>query len=223
MKKIYVHLGFPKTASTWFKEFFKNHTDINLIFDKKKISIVKLINDEKNFDKLYEMIHEKYDPKKVNILSDEDFLNPLFKTSVLNNFDYTVNLHNLRIFLKEFDFNIFYFYRRQEELIPSYISQNYSFLFKLKKYYSLNNTKNFTDYFLLDYKDQKNYRLRNLFDGFKFNNLNLKLFELFGIDKVNSFSFNEFESEKIFKNFCKYLNIDYVKMLEIKNDKYIIN
>ena len=83
--KIFIHTGYPKTASTFLNDnLFSKHSEINLITKGKdvsdKIKMIRYLNDtefEKNKNYLIDFFKSKISEEKINIFSDEMFLIPL--------------------------------------------------------------------------------------------------------------------------------------------------
>lgn len=227
-KKLYIHLGPPKTGSTYLqREVFleKKFNYINSEKNKKKIknlSITKVIIllrilDDSSFElkkkKLLNIFLKiNLFNNKINILSDELFLAPKYGFLKLRR-----NLIRLNFFITELEkrkkIDIFFLIYKRNSIqyflsYCSYVSEIYS-----KKYLNL---KNFRE-------------LKAIILSRKINSKNLDFFKCFNIDiliilikkifkkKIYVFKFNEINKEK---NFFSLVELFAIQQINFKRKKY---
>tara|TARA_Y100000816_G_scaffold136642_1_gene96658 strand:+ start:2554 stop:3474 length:921 start_codon:yes stop_codon:yes gene_type:complete len=198
--KLYIHLGYPRTGTTFIQEcIFSKSNQINYLgkpFDQK---LKFLINEfhgskfttDKNL-KLKELILKKLDKKKVNILSHEAFLNP-FRNKNVNIYEKLGIFKNL--FEEYCDVYFFLFLRKNSDFIRSFLNH---FNHKILDDNFYNDFKNFKiDDLLIKYK--------NFFDNFKFHQNYLKIIQVNKDTKIFLFE-DVFNDEQTFKFFLKDLS-----------------
>ena len=211
--KIYIHLGYPKTGSTYMQNYiFNNLTNVNFIgihnkFDKDLYLVRKsIIQDDNNkFNKkisfLRKIIKKKIKKDSINIYSDEHFLIP---TST----GYKRNIKRIKKLFLEFkrNINIIIFTRKHSDLILSLyqqtnlvkkllkISSFNEFLEKIKKKELNNNDKIFLNHF--NFLETKKIIKKELTKKIKIYDFdNLKKNKLIFIKKF--LKYNGFEIKKI--------------------------
>ena len=211
--KIYIHLGYPKTGSTYMQNYiFNNLTNVNFIgihnkFDKDLYLVRKSIiqDDNTKFNKkisfLRKIIKKKIKKDSINIYSDEHFLIP---TST----GYKRNIKRIKKLFLEFkrNINIIIFTRKHSDLILSLyqqtnlvkkllkISSFNEFLEKIKKKKLNNNDKIFLNHF--NFLETKKIIKKELTKKIKIYDFdNLKENKLIFIKKF--LKYNEFEIKKI--------------------------
>ncbi len=141
-KKVYFHIGFPKTASTLLQTYlFLKHSQINYVLyprvDKYKFIMDPLLKEsiwrmnDKEFNNSYNELLSKFstinsslDSNKCNILSNEGFFGHFF----FKNLSYDVFKGLLRLISlfdkADIDLNLFLLIRNHGEIIPSFYYQN---------------------------------------------------------------------------------------------------
>ncbi len=146
--KIFIHLGYPKTGTTYLQNYiFNNLTNVNYIginnkFDRDLYFIRKSIlqDDDKQFQKkisfLRTIIKKKLKKKMVNIYSDEHFLIPTDK-------GYKRNIQRIKKLFLEFknQINIMIFVRKPSDLILSIYKET----IKIKKLLKIEYFNDFLD------------------------------------------------------------------------------
>lgn len=146
--KIFIHLGYPKTGTTYLQNYiFNNLTNVNYIginnkFDRDLYFIRKSIlqDDDKQFQKkisfLRTIIKKKLKKKMVNIYSDEHFLIPTDK-------GYKRNIQRIKKLFLEFknQINIMIFIRKPSDLILSIYKET----IKIKKLLKIEYFNDFLD------------------------------------------------------------------------------
>mgnify|MGYP005630365239 FL=1 len=238
MKKIYFHIGYFKTGTTFLEEnLFSKHKDINYLnkSNEKIITEIKYciqnytstqFEENKNYLKQL-VLKIKLKDKKANLVSAVGF------TDVIN-FNYNKisifqMLTRLRIIFsnKSFNLKLLLTIRKQEEFIKSRYSENiYKFYLinrewvnfkKLLNFFKSKNNVGFNFFRSIDYYNVCKY----ISEKFKKNNFCLLLYEEFKNDenkmikKISEFlEINSFESKKFFLKKKKNLSI-------IKNGAYI--
>ena len=137
-KKLYLHIGYGKAASTYLQTLFVFCNKINPIFlrnqNKNPLNILKEIN----------YFKKKYNPELINIISDEGLTSPFSK----KNLDIYKKLHLIfKILKSHYDLKVFLFVRSQHSWFISRYSQNPLRLIDVNKnFYSYNNfTRIFDD------------------------------------------------------------------------------
>ena len=138
MKKLYFHIGYPKTATTFLQNyFFKSFEEINYI-DLNNHEFFYFNDPEKNLNLLIENfckeINIKYSRNKTNVISNEIFLEPLvsqkkgekmelYTSSIDKNFEI---IYKLKDFLKskyEIETCFFFTIRDNISILTSYFLQ----------------------------------------------------------------------------------------------------
>lgn len=209
-KKLFLHIGYGKAASTFLQTLFTTSSKINPIFlrnkNKKPLKIKEKIN----------YIREKHNSDLINVISDEGLTSPFTE----KNLDIYKKLFlTFNILKKHFDIKVFLFIRSQSTWFISRYSQNPLRLIDVNRNFF--SYKQFTKIF-----DNKNYNYK--IENFK-KNVNYNLMYNFLIKEIGNknLKFCIFEElirnpQKIFlelENFFNKKNIFYKKSLN-KLNKY---
>lgn len=184
MRKIIIHLGCPRTATTTLqKSIFPNLKNFKFIKLYSYKSLLKQIH--KNFEKTKEDFRKQIYKKNNYIISDELFLAPKYGASLIES-----NLINLKHFLKNFKIKpiILVTTRNSFDYFNSYHARNYHHI--NDKFKNLKKNKEL-------YKVLKNLNLKNI----KVNNYD-KYFKCFNKIYITK------TVKKILKNY-KIVEIDY--------------
>lgn len=229
--KLYLHLGYPKTATTFLqREYFSKSKNINYLgkpFNKKIINLFKEITKKKmsnniRFKKKY--IINNLSKKKINLISQESFFSIFFNKK--NHIDTTIK--NLKKTLRTFklDLKIFILIRNQEDLFLSLFTE--SFL-NIKNKYKVDNLEQFIE----NINDKK---FKTFLDNLNFYKRINTLNKTFGTNNVKVFLYEDLKYNFSFfrKTLIKYLCLDYYEEKKYlknrivhastkKNEKYISN
>lgn len=140
---IIFHLGYPKCMSTTLQKYFISDFRINHIAgNRTNEKVLKIINsiyydlDEKfnsNLKKNRKILNDFYDPKKLNIFSNEEFLDP----------DLNINFEKILYRISQLstkDFKVLIVIRDQLSLIQSIYAQKHI-------YYKNKNIRNINEYY----------------------------------------------------------------------------
>ncbi len=209
-KKIYLHIGYGKAASTFLQTLFVSCNKINPIFlrnqNKNSLNILKKIN----------YFKKKYNPELINIISDEGLTSPFSK----KNLDIYKRLNLIFDILKShYDLKVFLFVRSQHSWFISRYSQNPLRLIDVnKKFYSYNNfikifDKKINSFKIENFKRNVNYNLMYNFLTREIGKKNVKflIFE----ELVNNPNKVLFELEKFFNKGKIFFDLS-----KIKHNKY---
>ena len=200
--KIFIHLGYPKTGTTYLQNhIFNNLTDVNYIginnkFDKDLYFIRNstLKDNDKQFQKkisfLKKILKKKIKKNMVNIYSDEHFLIPTDK-------GYKRNIQRIKKLFLEFknDINIILLIRKPSDLILSIYKET----IKIKRILKINYFNEFLD------KIEKNKLNNN--DRIFLNHFNFlqtkKIIKKELTNKIKIYNFDDFKKTKYYlsKNF----------------------
>ena len=197
MKKVIVHLGFPKAASTLLQTKFFPKLD-NCKYFGKMSNIPNLKYIEKNILKLSDQEFESsfkniinefnkivFDDEKLNLISHESFTDPF---QYLNN-DTTKTLNRiLRIFNHlsincNFEIKLLFIIRNQSDLLYSYYCHFYT---RLKNLLDIDNFDDFINY--------QNKRILKSFDY----NIFIKILEKNSVNEFKFFLYEDLVHEKSF-------------------------
>ncbi len=223
-KKVYFHIGFPKTASTLLQTYlFPKHSQINyvsyLLVDKYKFIMNPLLKEsiwrmnDKEFNNSYNELLSKFstinsslDSNKCNILSNEGFFAYFF----FKNLSYDVFKGLLRLISlfdkADIDLNLFLLIRNHGEIIPSFYYQNV--LFNNLKEHSID-ANEIIKYFQTG-KNNNTEISRMLFDNFKYGKLYNFLSSHLKPDKIKLFLHEDLTNNKenFFSDLSNYLGIE---------------
>ena len=215
--KIFIHLGYPKTGTTYLQNYiFNNLTNVNYIginnkFDRDLYFIRKSIlkDDDKQFQKkisvLRSILKKKLKKSMVNIYSDEHFLIPTDK-------GYKRNIQRIKKLFLEFknQINIMIFIRKPSDLILSMYKEGV----KIKKLLEINYFNEFLD------KIKKNKLNNN--DQIFLNHYNFletkKIIKKELTKKIKIYNFDDFRKNQILfiEKFLKNNNFK-IKAIKIHN------
>lgn len=196
----YLHLGYPKTASTYLQLHVFNNMNANFIgrpyshdeyYDIEK----KIITySDKNFHKEFSKILDAYKVKtikKINILSIENILlGNVYNSHAKNNIFRTIKRYKL-IFSQIGKVKILFAIRSHTELIKSMYYQYNSELFKYHKIKSKN---------LIEFFTKKNKKCDFIFKTLNFHTLHAFLKKEFNKKNVKMLFYEDLES-----NYNKYI------------------
>ena len=202
MKNIYVHLGYPKTDSTFIqKEIFpqfKSFKIYNISFNKKLKIFDIFFLDEKKFnmceDKLINFINIEFKNNKNFIITNENFLHKSYFSNIT--IDKLIKRFKKIFPKKSYNLNFFFFIRKPVDFIPSYYSEYYRDIIKI------DNNLNYYDKFLISLKSKKFF-----YKYFNFSRIYQKLFKETN-RKCKVFLFEDmfFDTKNFKKEFAKYFN-----------------
>ncbi len=222
--KIFIHLGYPKTGSTYMQNYiFNNLTNVNFIgtgknFDKDLYNIRKSIihDNDKKFQKkinfLRKIIKKKIKKNSINIYSDEHFLIPTVK-------GYKRNIERIKKLFLEFEknINIIIFTRKHSDLILS-LYQETILIKKLLKVNSFNEILDKIE------KGKLNNAQKTFLNHFNFLKTK-KIIEKKLTKKIKIYDFDNFKKNRLLfiKKFLNYnkFNIKKIKFHHI-NKKLIV-
>lgn len=235
-KNVFIHLGFPKTASTFLqKEFFSKHLEIDYFgkpFSKEMKEIYNsIINDnKKNFNKkknkFRKFLKKKiyHSNKKVIIISQEGFSNPILWKYINDQSQTIYRINSLFINFK-INLKYFYFTRKYSELIPSYYLQSIQtlrqwpifdneligfFKFKIENKLTKNidyKTKKYWENNKLFFQNKREYMVKNLILGFDQRRYYKILIKNLKKNQIKIFKYEDLTLSNFYKKFCKFLKI----------------
>ena len=216
--KICLHIGYPKTGSTFLQFSFFNKLSQNFIgrpYGLKDYYIEKLLSNSnnKNFQKYKKKIINHYlsklEKNKINILSVEDFLKFSFFTKKSQNNPHQ-NIKRLKeVFSKIGSVKIIFVIRSHKDILRSFYDEYYLNDWK-------NNNIKHND--IINYLKKKRIkRLDNFFLTFKFYKTYNLLKKNFGQNNVKLLFYEDLKYN--FKNF----NLDILNFLKINFDLKIEN
>lgn len=193
-KKIYLHIGYGKAASTFMQTLFACCNKINPIFlrnqNKNPLNILKKIN----------YFKKKHNSKLINIISDEGLTSPFSK----KNLDIYKRLHLIFEILKShYDLKVFLFVRSQHSWFISRYSQNPLRLIDVnKKFYSYNNFVRIFD------EKKNNYKIENFKCNINYNLMYNFLTREIGKKNIKFLIFEEFinNPRKVLLELEKFFN-----------------
>lgn len=190
MQKIFIHVGYPKSASTMLQSnFFLNLKNVNFINDKsfyEALLLREFPGGEGSRKKKIEYFDNKISPKKINILSSEHFCMP---SSWLNSDKrkfYSRNNISLSIKKKFPGAKIILIIRKQKDWIESWYQERVK-RNELRKINSLL----VSDFFINDIKPYLDYNL--VYSHYKkhFGSKNVKMIPMEIIKKNPQFFSNQ--------------------------------
>ncbi len=218
-KKLYLHIGYPRTATKTLQFYlFKKHTDINYLgrFPNRKIShhrlIIKILNyDDKqfesNFDKLVnETKNLPIDISKTNLISDEFFL---LNDFLYNRITIEKSLERISRLCKssEIELIILFSVRNQTDIIKS--------IFSVTFLTSLNT--NCTKIIDLISKKKTDTYTHNFVNSLNYQGLYQKISKFLGKDNIKFIFFEDLQINptNYFAEISDILNIDYDQSLKL--------
>jgi len=203
--KIFIHLGYPKTGSTYMQNYiFNNLTNVNFIgigskFDKDIYIVRKSIiqDNDKEFQKkinfLRKIIKKKINKNSINIYSDEHYLIPTSN-------GYKRNIGRIKELFLEFrkNINIIIFTRKHSDLILS-LYQETQLIKKLLK------IRSFNDFLDKIEKNKLNNKDKIFLNHFNFLKTK-KIIEKELTKKIKIYDFDKFKKNRLLfiKKFLKY-------------------
>lgn len=234
MKKLFIHVGYPKTATTSLQNYlFSGHDEVGYINnDLQSTSIIKRIlysrenAIERNKSQIYAELKEVVDNYKkyeTLVFSNESLLSmsmffriapkPMVFIEDVNSI--ARKLHKVFSESGLFDeVKIVIAIRRQEDLIKSIYAQVYNRYFK--KFKQTNTFKKFITYSLLH---KENFIL----DALHFENVILQYEHIFGTSNVGIFVFEELKlnPNSFITDLSRFLNIDKQISLDLLRDRNV--
>jgi len=218
MKKLFIHIGFPRTGTTTLQlHLFPKHSQINYLGrtprNQPKITLIELVcnlNDN-DFNQIYEELLDmcsnfRLENNKTNILSSEFIIS--FATHYNNGLDLNHNvcrsLKRLERLFKDINIDVEFFcsIRNQATIIPSFYVATSPELKKSMKY----NSEDIIDNIKKNKID--NFKIRNLLNGYKYWELHKNFNIAFeGKKKLKYFIYEEYQT-KFPSSISKYLSID---------------
>ena len=218
MRSVFIHVGYPKTATKFLsRKFFKFHPKIenfgkvdglwdiepdllksfNMIMHLKKISKKNEIEIIRCFKNL------KLKKNRVNFISYEGFT----QLNYVNNFDIIFRRLKKYFLKSSIKLKIIVTIRNQVEMIPTH----YANAPKLYSHLKINRFKDFIN--KLDSKKKKlNDQFKTIFSRYKYFELYLCLLKLFGRKNLKILLLEDLRLNKkfFFKELCKFLNLKMV-------------
>jgi len=228
--KLIIHLGYPKTASTFLnRNLFSKHSQINLITKNVEINTyiksIKYLDDiDYNKEKLRikKFFISKISGEKINIFSDEMFLVPLGyrlydnKKAIKRLYEIFSNIEKIK------DIKFLLMIRNPKDLFSSYYTDEYhrivSYDKKLDKF----------DKFLNEESFQNNFFSKMIIEIFDFKNISLFLNSLnvYKTQKnVSFFLLEELKNDIISfsKKLSSFLEINLTETVSLITNKTAIN
>ena len=216
MKTIYIHVGYPKAASTFLQKGIlpniKNLKFLNkfvFLEFEKLLSLIFYSNDVEfmNTYEKYSEFLEDIDDKYTNVYSSEGFTTFGGK----KNFQISYVFERLKTVALKRNLNvkIFLVIRNQCDYLLTRYAQGHG----ENSFYSVNKEyekfKNVVNFFHLDKKDRKSEE-KNLFESFNYYNEIVKLKKLFGDQNICVGIFENLNDDMntFLKNFFSFLELD---------------
>jgi hypothetical protein len=234
VKKLFIHVGYPKTATTSLQNYlFAGHDEVGYINnDLQSTSIIKRIlysrenAIERNKSQIYaelKKVVDNYKNYETLVFSNESLLSmsmffriapkPMVFIEDVNSI--ARKLHKVFSESGLFDeVKIVIAIRRQEDLIKSIYAQVYNRYFK--KFKQTNTFKKFITYSLLH---KENFIL----DALHFENVILQYEQIFGASNVGVFVFEELKlnPHSFITDLSRFLNIDKQISLDLLRDRNV--
>ena len=208
-KKLYIHLGYPKTASTLMQNHILNKIpNINYMGFPFENSVIRnIINDiifldDSAFKKKLSIIEKEVFPlildKKINLISHNLLMNCTYLKS--NNLSQGINRLKLLFDNKKYDLKLFYLLRSQSEFIPTFYCQFYRRLIKINSEWASYNK------FINSMKNDDH----KIFENFKYYNVYKYLKKLFEPKNLGLFFYEDLKNNPnlFFKKLSIFLNKD---------------
>jgi hypothetical protein len=228
MKKLFIHIGYPKTATTTFQKYlFPNHNELRNISDQELKNIDNIFYSRENDLKRNISINKKYlksiiEPDKKYIYSNESLLSfSLFFRFNPKPYIWTLDpisiARKLKYYFKDTevfdDVKIIITIRKQEELLKSMYSQVYNLVYKHFK--ETNSFIKFLDYALLR-KDNG-----FIIDTLYYYDIVKSYEELFGKNNIKILVYEQLFSnkDKFIKSLTDYMNINFNHAKKLIVDK----
>jgi len=228
--KIAVHIGFHKTATTFFQEYiFKKNNKINYLGKDWKGKNIKIFYDL--FNLKYSSLKKKYNKinflylnkKKINLFSEER-LSSIFYYKEKN-----IEIINKKLnylFLNYKNVKIVFFIRNQADLILSRYSENSKIFTKFSK-----KINKFED--LIKLLDKKSQKSNQILDNFKYYNFYRLLNKKFPKKDIKIIIYEDFKQNNYstIKELYKFfgiksdikLNLNKINNLNTINQSFKIN
>ncbi|KGJ90195.1 hypothetical protein [Thalassotalea sp. ND16A] len=225
MKKIIVHLGLPKTATTTLQHhLFQNLHEqgkINYLgkiidfdpntgqptFRNNKGGVIRAACEGKLAGDSSDELDHLLDEQLVNVYSDEGIM-------VCYPFEENISLSekilNLKEFLKDYDVTILVSLRNQVDYFYSLYIQFFSQYFKFNKDY--NSFEKYSELYLKNKKDM-------LFESFDYSNVLVNLFENFNT-KVIIFEDLKHDSAQYYDDLSKLFSVELTEIKDLMEDKH---
>ena len=236
MKDLFIHVGYPKTATTTLqKTVFSSHSEIDYLNHKVDSLLFKYLREDSSLflstrlrEKIKELeTHIKLSEKRVLVISNESFSSTsmqygLIRRNTGNKLicipdQYTVirNLYLMKALLNDYvNVHIIVGIRNQSDFIRSYYAQEYTRFYSKSKY-----TKTFKEFLDFSLKNQDAFMIKSL-NYFEI----IKVYkELFGTNNVKVLIFEDLKmnSKEFFTNLAaEILKIDLDETLNIVDGKY---
>ena len=237
-KKIFFHLGFPKTGTKLLQNYlFPKHSQINFISDPNKDEtnhFLMLPNfkgsfwtmNDKEFNNSFSelvsklnIIYSSLDTNKCNILSNESLLQKFFykdcRYDIFKGLLRLISLFNK----SNIDLNLFLIIRNHSDIIPSFYYQNN--IHVALKEFSIN-ANEIIKYFQTG-KNKNTEISKIIFDNFKYNKLYNHLSSYLKSDKIKLFLYEDLKNnkEKFFNKLSNYLEIEISETRKLLHNKKI--
>ena len=186
-KKLFLHIGYGKAASTFLQSIFNNNPKINCIYlrnkEKNPIKINKEIKKIKSLAKL----------NQINLISDESFTSPFSQ----KNLDIYLRLDKTITILKKiFDLKIIVVIRNQKNWLISRYSQNPLRFFNIDNtFYKYQNLENIYESQFKNLSKHKNLK----------NNINYENLYNFLVKKIKKKNIKFLIFEELNENYKKTL------------------
>ena len=218
MNKIFLHIGYPKCASTFLqREIFTKNKDINYLnfnrANKKWVLFWKLlyhVKDDffiKNYKKDLKFLN-KLNFHLINVASSEDITDHVKLKSVYNT-NITSIFKRLKIISNHFKikFKFLITIREQKQLIMSRYAQDNCFIKLIPKYKNFIEIKNF-----FKIKNKSNLE-KEIFDSYDFYNIYKNLNKFFYSVDIKIITIEDLYSKEnsSINDLCRFLGTKYIK------------
>lgn len=230
-KEIYIHIGYPKTATTTLQEnLFPNHTEIEYL--RKDNNNFKFIHDVFfSRETSFKINKEKYKKELVGSITNKKKY--VYSEESLTSFSMFFRFHpkpyvwtlepnsiarKLKIAFKDTrvftDTKIIVSIRKQDDMLRSMYAQVYNFVFK--KFAETKSFKKFLQYAII--KNRDNF----IVDSLHYNEIISEYEFLFGRENICVLVFEEMRSDKdlYIKKLCDFIGIDFKEALELLDSKH---
>ncbi len=229
MKKLLLHIGYPKTATTTLQQGLFNKLHEKKIINylgkyrrwrrykgKYKFDPGKILTEKILFNNNLNNVDISFSSKRLNILSNEVFSSPKYNLKMRNKrcynpFSFPKDIKN-EIGDKVDDLKILVILRAQQSLIYSLYIQSY------KLYKNDENLNTFDKYlsYILNSKNQ------NLFATFYFYDTLKKYSDYFGKEKIHILLFEDYCNDKklFLEKLSKIINVDTQTIKKLLENKH---